>query len=192
MRLLAVAVAATLCASHLGAQGYRPVRVRSCPYADSLLGPIRDDYRSEVQGLFYKERDSTYLLAGTEVGRPPRVNISIKLHGERPTRDPAAQLVVYLRDRDARTISEATDSLVVAIVLDDSVSVQPAVAARGTYEGPPRMMVVPVSALIRADDLLSVTQAKRVVVKAGPVTVPLSSDERRSVRALLRVAICPP
>ena len=191
MRLFAVAVATSLCASHLGAQGYRPVKVRSCPYADSLLGPIRDDYRSEVQGLYHKERDSTYLLAGSEGSRPPKLNVSIKLQGKRPTRDPAAQLVVYMREGDARAVS-STDSLAVTVAVNDTTTVSPAATAKGTFVGPERAMVIPVSALILSDDLLTLTQARKIVVNAGPVAVPLSGDERRSIRAILRVAICPP
>ena len=191
MRRVGVVVVAMLCVSNLGAQGYRPVKVRSCPYGDSLLGPLRDDSRSEVQGFYHKDRDSTYLLAGSEGSRPPKLNVSIKLEGERPTRDPAAQLVVYMREGNARAIA-ALDSIPVAIAINDTTAVNPAASAKGTFVGPARFMVIPVSALIRSDDLLTLTQARKIVVNAGPVAVPLSDDERRSIRAILRVAVCPP
>jgi hypothetical protein len=185
-------VALTLCATEIHAQRspYRDVKIRSCAYADSVLGPMRDDYRADVRAFYHKENDSTYLVAGVEQDRP-RLNVSIKLSGQRPTRDPAAQLVFYLRGSEAKLVGGLGRPPVVSLVLEDSVPIEPAAVALGTFVGPKNAPVtLPLSVLLLADDLARVARAGAVVLNADVVRIPLSPEERREVRAILRVSLC--
>ena len=192
MKLSLVAAATVLCASTLDAQGYRPMKVRSCAFADSLLGPMRDDSKADIQGFHHEERDSTYLLATTKRKNRLHLNVSIKLPGKRPTREPAAQIATFLRDDDGRVIQASQDEPIVTLVVDDSVKIQPAAAAKGTFVGPANKVLLPVSALVLADDLLRIALAHNVVMNVNAITIPFSDDERRAVRAAVRVAVCPP
>ena len=195
LKVPAFVLLVVLGASNVDAQGsrYQALKVRSCAYADSLLGPVRDDTRAEVQGFYHTERDSTYLISGAARKNRPSVHASIKLAGQRPTRSPSAQIAVYLRGDDATLIQASSSKPVVTMQLNDSVTIEPADAALGTFIGPTGVPVtLPVSALVLADDLLSVAEARAVVMNVGPLAVTFSPDERRAVRALLRVAVCPP
>lgn len=194
MKRLALAAALTLRAAEAAAQRspYRDVKVKSCAYADSVLGPIRDDYRAEVRGFHHKERDSTYLVSGVEQALP-RVNISIKVPGQRPTLDPAAQLVFYLRGGEAQVVGALGRTPALTFLLNDSATVLPAATALGTFVGPKNAPVtLPLSALLLVEDLVAVALARSVVVDAEVVKVTLSPDERRAFRAIVRVALCAP
>lgn len=171
---------------------YRPVGVRSCPYADSLLGPLGDDVRGAVRGFYHEERDTSYFVTGVGGVKPPDITSSAKLAGRGPDRDPAIQLTAFLRDRDARTLAEASRNgpVQVTFVLDDSVTVYPASTALGRLEGDAKVMTLPASARLAGDELRKVARARRILMKAGPAAV-LFSDERRELRALIRVAVCP-
>lgn len=167
------------------------MKVRSCAYADSVLGPIRDDYRADVRGFYHREKDSTYLVTGVEQERP-RINISIKLPGQRPARDPAAQLVFYLRGGEAQAVGALGKTPAVLLVLNDSVTIEPSAVALGTFVGPKDAPVtLPMSVLLLADDLVSMAQARTIVMNAEVVKLSLTPEERRELRAIVRVAICP-
>jgi hypothetical protein len=183
----------------LGASGveaqsspYRSVRVRSCSYADSLLGPLKDDFRGEVRSYYNKERDTTYYLAGADDGKPPRITNSAKAQGQGPVRDVAVQFAVFLRGNEAQVVAAASSKgpVDVTLVLDDSVTVAPASTALGRFEGPRNMMTLPVSALLEGEELRRVAAAQRIIVHAGPLPVAVTNDERRRLRALIRVAVC--
>ena len=188
---LALALAAVLCTSAAEAQPspYRAIKVRSCPSADSLLGPLRDDYRGVVRGFYHKERDTTYLVSGA--GKP-RVSISIKFAGHGPTRDPEAQVAAFFRGGEASLVEATRDSLAVTLVLDDSATIQPAAVAMGTFVGPKEMIVIPVSALLPIDDLVKAARARQIRFDARVVSKPFAQSDRQELRAILRVAVCPP
>jgi hypothetical protein len=193
MRRVALVAALVLCAGDVAAQQspYKRIKVRSCAYADSLLGPARDDTRGNVRGFHHKEKDSTYLITGEDAKRP-HINFAFKIAGQRPTRDPAAQLVLWLRGDTTAAIAGVT-SPAVNLLLDDSVTVVPAAVAVGRFEGPAYAPVIlPVSALIAADDLMSIAQAKTIAVWVEKLGQHLSQNERRDLRASIRVAVCPP
>ena len=191
-RLTTVAILALVCSTAEAQRSpYRSVRVRSCPYADSLLGPLRDDYRGQVRAFYHKERDSTYLLSGGEAEKP-RITISIKLAGQRPARAPVAQVAAFLRGAEASLVETTRDALEVTLVLDDTVTVQPEAAALGTFIGPKEMIVLPVSALLPMDDLLRAARAQRIAVNAKVATIAFTPTERQELRAIIRTAVCPP
>ena len=170
---------------------YRSVRVRSCPYADTLLGPMKDDFRGSVRGFYHKERDSTYYVTGEE-GKRPSVTSSLKHAGKGPVRDLAIQMAVFLRGGQAQLVSAASEKgpVDVTFLVDDSVTVAPASTALGRFEGPKEMITLPASALLEGADLLTVARAQRIVMNAGPLPVKITNDERRDLRALVRVAVC--
>ena len=98
-----------------------------------------------------------------------------------------------LRGGEAEIMSASKEPLTVTLVLNDSVTIAPASVALGTFIAPKYApLVLPVSALLLADDLLSAAQARTIVVNAGVVPVTVTPDERRQLRAILRVAVCPP
>ena len=195
MRATVVCVLGFLATSGLRAQNspYRPMRVRSCPSADSLLGPIKDDHRGEVRGFYHQERDTTYLVTAKD-GKRPSVTHSTKFAGRTPPGAVAIQLAAFFRGPAAEELFAASKNgpVDVTLLLDDSIAIAPASTALGTYAGPMRMITLPASALLEGDDLLKVAAARSVVVKAGPASVKLTNDERRELRAIIRVAACPP
>ena len=104
----------------------------------------------------------------------------------------AIQLAVFLRGAEAQVVAAASEKgpVDVTFTLDDSVSIVPASTALGRFEGPKEFLTLPASALLEGADLLKVAGAQRIIVNAGPAPVKLSNDERREIRALIRVAAC--
>jgi hypothetical protein len=193
MRRIMVCLLGLLAASRVEGQTnpYREMNVRSCPYADSLLGPIKDDHRGDVRGFYHTERDTTYLVTWSG-GKLPNVTSSTKFAGKVSPRGIAIQLSAYVRGPEGERLYAAakTGPVDVTLVADDSITVAPATTALGTYVGPMRMISLPVSALLEGDELLKVANARHVVVKAGPASVKLSNDDRRELRAIIRVVAC--
>lgn len=194
MRAIVACVLWLLAASSVQAQSspYRSMRVRSCPYADSLLGPIRDDFRGAVRGFYHRERDTTYLVTDAG-GKRPNVTSSARYAGAAPTRGVAIQLTAFLRGPEAQQVLAASKNgpVDVTLALDDSMTIVPASTALGTYAGPIEMISLPASALLEGVELLKVANARSIVVRAGQAFVRLSNDERRELRAIVRVASCP-
>lgn len=189
-----IALALALSATQVGAQGspYKTAKVRSCPYADSLLGPMKDDSRGKVRVFHHKEKDSTFLVTGA--GDVPMVFlVSMKMAGQRPTRDPDVQVTLYLRGKPEEIRSAVTDPPVVTLVLDDSLVIEPTEVGLGRWEGPKEMPVtLPISALLPVDDITRVATARKIAFRTGPLTLAMSTSERRELRAAIRVAVCPP
>jgi hypothetical protein len=191
--LFLVVVAATIGAQRDDAQQspYRSLDVRSCPFADSLLGPLADDSKGNVRGRYLSERDSTYLTTTRERGRL-RVFFGIKFVGPRPTRSPAAQLNIMFRGADGRKLAALPATPSVVIILDGSATLELTSVVKGTFVGPEYAPVtLPVSALIPSDDLVRVAQAAKIAVRVGSADVTLSRAERRDLRGLVRVSVCP-
>jgi hypothetical protein len=175
----------------LPAQGFLPLRVRSCTYADSIMGPMKDDGRADILGVYDGDRDTTFLVTESRGNRRPRVTTSIKLAGKRPSRTPLTQLIVYLRGDDAKAALALAGPPAVTLRLDDSVAINVGTVAFGKFEGPGTGVSIPLSALIPAPDLLSMVQAKAIVLDAEVFRLEFTADERRGLRAVTRVALCP-
>lgn len=194
MRAIVACVLGLLAASSVHGQSgpYRSLRVRSCPYADSLLGPITDDFRGAVRGFYHKERDTTYLVTDAG-GKRPNITSSARFAGTAPARGVAIQLTAFLRGPEAQHVAAASRNgpVDVTLVLDDSMAVVPASTALGTYAGPVEMISLPASALLEGEELRKVANARTIVVKAGQASVRFTNDERRELRAIVRVASCP-
>jgi len=166
------------------------VDVRSCPAADSVLGPAADDTKGRVRGLYGPESDSTFLVTGLEhtLGR---VSFSTKFQGARPTREPTATLIVMFRGNDARTVKESPTTPRVTLLLDDSVTIQPAPVLKGQLVGPQTLTLMPLSALVLPAEWVRLAQASEITVHVDNIVMRLTGDERRDLRALYRVAVCP-
>ena len=180
-----------LCVSSAGAQGFLPVRVRSCAYADSAIGPIRDDARADILGIHDRDRDTTFLVNESRGNQRPRVTVSIRLPGKRPTREPTAQLIVYLRGNEAKAVGALVGPPAIALRLDDSVAINLGTVAMGKFEGPSSAVVIPLSAFISPPNLMSMAQARAIVLDGEVFTLELTAEERRALRAVTRVALCP-
>src|SRR2546422_781912 len=74
-------------------QGRKSVRVRSCPLADSLLGPMREG--GSVQENYKVGADTTSLWSGTGVRGAFRFHASLLFPGRGPTSFPAPDLRDY-------------------------------------------------------------------------------------------------
>jgi len=173
------------------AQSSLPVRVRSCAYADSSIGATKDDGRADILGVYDGDRDTTFLVTETRGNRRPRVTTSIKFSGKRPTRAPITQLIVYLRGEDAKAALALAGPPAVTLRLDDSVAISLPTVAFGKFEGPGTGVAIYLSALIPAADLMSMAQAKAIVLDGEVFKLEFTPDERRSLRAVTRVALCP-
>lgn len=191
MRRITLVLLVICGASSAAAQSYLPLRVRSCAYADSLMGPVKDEGRADILGVYDGDRDTTFLVTESRTNRRPRITTSIKFAGKRPTRAPLTQLIAYLRGQDAKTALSLAGPPAVTLRLDDSVAIGVATVAFGRFEGPGTGVSIPLSALVPAPDLLSMAQAKTIVLDAEVVKIEFTAEERRSLRAVTRVALCP-
>lgn len=182
--------------TRLAAQGREQVRpyqlipVQSCEQADRLLGPSRGDERGVVRGFRDTARDTTYLETVTRV-KPPDLTSSTKVAGNGSPRDLAVQVTVFVRDRKARNVAEASRDIParVVFVLDESVTVYATSTTLGRMEGDSVSSVLPVSARLVGDDAFKVARARVIVMRMGLAAYQLT-DEHRELRALLRVALC--
>ena len=191
MRRSAFVLLAFCAASPAAAQGFLPVKVRSCAYADSIMGPMKDDGRADILGVHDGDRDTTFLVTESRGNRRPRITVSIKLAGKRPTRAPVTQLIAYLRGDDAKAALALAGPPAVTLRLDDSVAINVGTVAFGKFEGPGTGVSIPLSALIPANDLMSMAQAKAIILDAEVFKLEFTAEERRALRAVTRVALCP-
>ncbi len=91
----------------------RQLKVASCPAADSLLGPPRQDRDGAVRGSYDAAQDSTFLVTGT--GRLPDArrpddyifSVVVRFEGRALSDYPAAQFNVLVRGSNALRIHGA-------------------------------------------------------------------------------------
>jgi hypothetical protein len=189
-RIAAISLVLIGASSAMGQTPYKDLKVKSCPAADSLLGSLEDDGKGSVRGFHHQERDTTYLFVGAE--RRPRFTATMKFAGQRPTRSPAMQLDLWFRGKDAEAIKDIPS---VTLVLDDSIDIVLDEVRLGTFVGPDRPSnvtpVQPVSALLQPAVAVRALRARTIAVRVDAFEVRLSPSERRDMRALLRVAVCP-
>ena len=170
---------------------YSAIRVRSCPLADKLLGPLRDDAQGAVRGYYDSERDTSYFETGI-AGRRPEVTSSTKFTGRGPVREPVIRIVGIVRGDQAEKLAEESRGGPVRLtfVLDDSVTIYPASWAAGRLEGEANARELRISALLKGEDLIKVAAAQIIVMRVGLAGLQLSY-ERNELRALIRVVVCP-
>jgi hypothetical protein len=177
----------------------RPLRVQSCPDADSLLGALGDDRGAHVRGLYAPDRDATYL---TTAQSPVAARSAYYFEGNiwylgsaslAPTDSvgwgaalPAVTL--WLRGQAARVLLDASPVPIARLIVDDTDTT--ATGTVGRYIGPPELTVAPVQFPLTYESFLQVLRAQRVAVRVGSQTYAMSKNERRDFRGVFRVAVC--
>jgi len=171
----------------------REIRVKSCPAADSVLGPIGDDAKSPVTSMYFGARDSTWLTTARE-----NANLSLDFHtklaGVPPTTEPEIQMSKIFRDAFGALLYRTTAPVKVSFILQDT-TFDAALADRGQFYGPGNHIAMPVSALIAPWQIGAIAQSKQAVIRYASgdahADVKLGNGERRALRALYRAAVCP-
>jgi hypothetical protein len=180
----------------------RPLQVVSCAEADTLLGSMGDDRRGRVRGFYSPDRDETFLTVGsvTQAARASHYfGATIRYFGANAltARDSVAWgaamkgVALFLRGPAGLAFQESGSSSSAAVLFaDDSVVDITGSPTLGQYRGPPEMAVVPVSYLLPYRSLLQVARADRVEVRLGDKRYEMSKNDRRNLRAMLRIALC--
>jgi hypothetical protein len=178
----------------------QPLRVESCPAADSVLGPLGGDRGANVRGYYSTERAGTALRTGTvdlgsaghfftvDVEYPGRGPLDVR--NARSSSAVSMMLQLYVRGGEARRLLETRPLPPIAITVDDSVPVRTGTPRVGTYTGPPQATTVPITFDLRYDDLLELIHARNVVVSVGDRRYRMSDRQKRDARGLLHVALC--
>lgn len=168
------------------AQQLRPVKVRSCAAADSLLGAPNDDAKGTVRGFYKADRDSTKLF--TSDVPSPGIAYSARFSGARALEPFAGQLTLLLRGvRPDTSLSPGAMPAVTAI-LDDSVRLELSPTQVGQY--PKRSPVIPVSAFVSPDNLLAIARARVTYFVVDTIALIPTAGNRRDLRAMYHVALC--
>jgi len=193
---LAVALVFLTATAVLAQDGpFRPVPVRSCPDADSLLGPPGDDAQVTVQGFYDMERNTSYFVAGN-IGDPQNMSlrVSTKFAGMGPARGPGIQISVFLIGRDNRVVAELSKNGPVrtVFILNDSVTIYPRSTGPERFESGATTLTPSAGAVFEIADLLKVLAAAKAHVRVGPFAYQFGDILRREIRAMIRVAVCPP
>jgi hypothetical protein len=162
------------------------------------------DRQGEVRGFYSPERDDTFLTVGhagqaIATGSPYFFGGTIWYLGAAPLHAGdsvawgAAQtsVTLALRGRAALALQEAASTPPSSTLLaDDTVVVFKEPPKVGQYHGPPEMAMVPIVFPLRYHTLVQLARATRVQVRLGDTRYVMSANERRDLRAMLRVALC--
>jgi len=179
----------------------RPLKVASCTEADSLLGPLGNDRRGVVRGFYSPEGDQTFLTAGSaaqSMGQGHYFSGTIRYFGAKPITagdslvwaTAETSVAFFLRGRPGLQLQESgSPPPGGGFVADDSV-VDVGSPQLGEYHGPPEMTVVPLNYPVPYRSLVQLAQANSIVLRLGDSRYKMSSDDRRNLRAMLRIALC--
>ena len=175
----------------------RQLKVASCPAADSLLGPPRQDRDGAVRGSYDAAQDSTFLVTGT--GRLPDArrpddyifSVVVRFEGRALSDYPAAQFNVLVRGSNALRILADSVPPPLTLRVDDSLTYTFASPLRGRYAGPTAAAFAPLSVPLTAPTFLAVAKARKAYVQLNrDYPVPLDYTTARDLKALYRVATC--
>jgi len=171
---------------------YRPVTIKSCPLADSLLGPKGADGRGEVTGRYDRDDDVSTLLGGGVFPRQSRVPLEARVtfYGRGPYPVPDPQMVIYLSGEDAYPYVDGVEPPAAIVRLDDSVTLGPFTVVAGSYEGPRSHAIIPLSFRLVHADFLRLVQAETIELLLGDHHFALDPPARATLRGLYRVAAC--
>jgi len=171
---------------------YRPVTIKSCPLADSLLGPKGADDRGEVTGRYDRDDDVSTLLGGGVFPRQSRVPLEARVtfYGRGPYPVPDPQMVIYLSGEDAYPYVDGVEPPAAIVRLDDSVTLGPFTVVAGSYEGPRSHAIIPLSFRLVHADFLRLVQAETIELLLGDHHFALDPPARATLRGLYRVAAC--
>lgn len=193
MRLRLAIALGLLTVTSLEAQSrpYRLLPALSCPYADRLLGPLKEDSMFEFREFYDAGRDSSYLVTGSSRLKSAIYMGSIEFAGRGPVRRPAMHFTYFLHGGDAQKIADVTryGPVQLTFVLDDSSTVYPR-ATVGHLERTSRDTTLVVTALLKNDEALQITRARVVFVQLGPLAYVLS-EYQSELKVLIRAAVCP-
>ena len=171
---------------------YHPVTIKSCPVADSLLGPKGADGRGEVIGRYDRDDDVSTLVGGNAIPKRSRVPFEARVtfYGRGPYPVPDPQMDIYLSGEDAYPYVDGAEPPAAIVRLDDSVTLGPFTVVAGTYEGPRSHAIVPLSFRLVHADFLRLVQAEKIELSLGEHHFPLDPPARATLRGLYRVAAC--
>ena len=143
---------------------YHPVTIKSCPVADSLLGPKGADGRGEVIGRYDRDDDVSTLVGGNAIPKRSRVPFEARVtfFGRGPYPVPDPQMDIYLSGEDAYPYVDGAEPPAAIVRLDDSVTLGPFTVVAGTYEGPRSHAIVPLSFRLVHADFLRLVQAETI------------------------------
>ena len=190
---LSLSLAASLPAQQ---RAFRTVTVRTCPSADSVLGPMKDDWDAQVFGYYDPQGDSTSLWSGSMLMTEDQewwVSAGWRFSGKAPRDYPRPVLGVMVRGKRWHQALDAGTPPPISLVLDDSILIAFPPPLRGTYQGPERAdrVIIPLSVNLTDLQFLGVTRARKVAVRVGPSELVLGRQDRHDLRGLYRVAACP-
>jgi hypothetical protein len=171
---------------------YRPVTIKSCPVADSLLGPKGGDGRGEVTGRYDRDDDVSSLIGGSAFPKWSRVPLEARVtfYGRGPYPVPDPQMVIYLSGKDAYPYVDGAEPPAAIARLDDSVTLGPFTVVAGTYEGARSHALIPLSFRLAHADFLQLVKAEKIELLLGEHHFPLDPPARATLRGLYRVAAC--
>src|SRR5260370_22132792 len=172
---------------------YRPLRVHSCPAADSLVDSSFRRNRGEARGYYHPGVDSGYLISGSwsrlmQAGHAVYAALAFPGHG--PTASPAALLIMQLRGAGAWSQLQAPDHRVLTVIVDDSLQLSLSEAALGIKKGAPAEPVLPVYVNVSPASFLALARAKNIVVRFPGIEFSLDGVEREDLTAIYRAAVC--
>jgi hypothetical protein len=183
-RIAIVLIAGILPLGSAAAQMPALIKVTPCDAADRLFHSTNDDVHGMVRGRYRPDRDSTYVVVGS-IDRG--VGFAGRFAGHRADSLPVAQLTLFLRA--GKGTEELTEGAMPQVtVVNDSTRLDLTPAQVGASRG--GTIYIPVSAYVSPDNLLAIARAKNSEFVVGPIVIPLTSDDRRSLRALYHVALC--
>jgi hypothetical protein len=168
------------------------VRVRSCPAADSVLGPIEGDSRGEVRATYAPDQGASWVLAGPMPGwsTSSDMSASVRVAGHGPMAEPSVLLVYFLLGREATAYYDGAAVTPLRLVLDDSLPVEPDSVIQGSYSGARAFAKVPLSLRLSHAQFLQVLQAHSLELQIAATRHRLSRSTRTNLRALYRVVVC--
>jgi len=167
----------------------RPIKVpvRSCPAADSLLGPPDGEPHS-LRGDAFPNRDTVFAYAGESLR--DGVEASVRVNRTAGTDAPEAQLYFHVSGTAARGLLADSEAPRVTLVLDDS-TFDLGRAHPGVVLGSLERAGAGFDAWVGPFMFLKLAQARQVGLRLGAVHLS-ATNLARNVRPLYRVALCGP
>ncbi len=171
---------------------YRPVRIPSCPLADSLLGPKGGDGRGDLRGFYSETEDVGRLVAGGPFSPLSRSGLQadVTFFGRGPYPSPDPTVTIFLRAPEAFPYLDGARASPAHVRLDDSITLGPYPVTIGSYVGPRDHVVLPLSIHLAHGDFLRTVQARRIAIVVDDRVRQLDDGARRSLRALYRTSVC--
>lgn len=192
MRSLLSLSALLIFASPCQGQRGRPmsIQVRSCPVADSLLGPMRKT--GSVWATFRPGVDSGELnTAGSEIlAHPVTFSASLPHTSRNPTPYPAPVLNFVIHEQPLATAILGGHTPALALLLDDSTRIDLGAPFVGQFRGPAAVAAAPLTVTSLPAWALTLARAGRAWLVVDSAKLRIEPPDLGDYQALYRAAVC--